>query len=109
SWTVLASPETVREAIADLPRVHLAIINGESDCLIAGDAGACDIAVQRLGVARCLALDYPFAVHVPELAAQREQWLALHTLPTHAPRHGRIYSTAWGRSYSPNTDSCARA
>lgn len=109
SWTVLASPETVREAIADLPRVHLAIINGESDCLIAGDAAGCDMAVQRLGAARCLALDYPFAVHVPELAALRDQWLELHTLPSHAPRQGRIYSTAWGHSYSPDTESCARA
>ena len=109
SWTVLASPDAVREAIADLPRVYLAIINGESDCLIAGDAAGCGTAVQRLGAARCLALDYPFAVHVPELSALRDQWLELHTLPSHAPRHGRIYSTAWGHSYTPDTESCARA
>lgn len=109
SWTVLAPLAEIRAAIEPLPRVHLAIINGETDALIAGDAAQCEAAVERLGRSRCIRLDYPLAVHVPELRAVREAWLELHTLPAHPPRHGRIYSTAWGCSYAPSRERCARA
>jgi hypothetical protein len=69
SWTVLAPLAEVREALTGVPRVHLAIINSDSDCLIAGDAAGCAAVVARLGAHRCLKLDYPLAVHVPELDA----------------------------------------
>ncbi len=109
SWTVLAPIAEVRSAMLGLDRVHIAIINGDSDCLIAGDASVCDIVVTRIGASRCLQLIYPLAVHVPELQAVAEAWLQLHRRDTRAPRHGRIYSNALGHSYSADRERCARA
>ncbi|MBP6078536.1 MAG: hypothetical protein KA505_06990 [Xanthomonadales bacterium] len=109
SWTVAAPLDEVRAAIADLAHVHVAIINGDADGLIAGDAAECAIAVARIGAARCLRLDYPLAVHVPELAAVAPDWLQLHRREVHAPSSGRVYSNAFGRAYAPDSETCARA
>ncbi|MEZ5468812.1 MAG: beta-ketoacyl synthase N-terminal-like domain-containing protein [Lysobacterales bacterium] len=109
SWTVLAPVAEVRAAIETEPLVHLAIINADADCLIAGDADGCARVVERIGSSRCLRLDYPLAVHVPELQAVAEDWLALHRRDTQAPRCGRLYSTASGSAYTPDRESCAQA
>ncbi len=109
SWTVLASPEEVRHAIGDSLRVHLAIIQSDEESLIAGDASECARVVERLGAARCVRLDYPLAVHVPELRNVGDRWLGLHRRRTVSDVPGRIYSNALGRAYVPDTDACARA
>ncbi len=109
SWTVLAPIDEVRAALADVAHVHIAIINGDADCLIAGDEAGCAAVVERIGAARCLRLIYPLAVHVPEVDAVRIEWLQLHCRETRAPRHGRIYSNALGRAYTPDSESCAHA
>jgi acyl transferase domain-containing protein/3-hydroxymyristoyl/3-hydroxydecanoyl-(acyl carrier protein) dehydratase len=109
SWTVLAPIDEVRQALQGIERVHLAIINGDADCLIAGEAAGCEQLVDTIGRARCLPLDYPLAVHVPELAAVEADWLDLHRRHTDAPRHGRIYSTAWAEAYTPSPERCAQA
>ena len=108
SWTVLAPLSEVRAAIANEPRVHIAIINSDDDCLIAGDEDACAKVVTTLGESRCLRLIYPLAVHVPELSEVSEAWLQLHLRKTTVPT-GRIYSNAFGRAYKPDSESCARA
>jgi len=108
SWTVLAPLEDVREAMAGVPRVHVAIVNGEQDVLIAGDEAGCAQVVARIGENLCLRLDYPLAVHVPELDTVAEAWLALHRRATSLPR-GRVYSNAFGRAYEQDSETCARA
>ena len=108
SWTVLAPLAEVRAALVDVARVHIAIINGEQDCLIAGDADSCTTVVARVGESRCLRLIYPLAVHGPELGEVSEEWLQLHRRPTNVPA-GRVYSNAFGRAYKPDTETCARA
>lgn len=108
-WTVAASPDEVRRALDGLERVHIAIINDDASCLIAGAAEQCGRAVERIGAARCLQLDYSLVVHVPELRGVEREWLAVHRRTTSAPRRGRIYSTASGRPYAPDTDACAQA
>ena len=109
SWTVLAPIDAVRAAMLGLDHVHIAIINGDADCLIAGDETACAQVVARIGAQHCLRLIYPLAVHVPELDAMQSQWLQLHRRDTRAPRHGRIYSNALGHAYVPDRERCARA
>ena len=109
SYTVLAPLAEIRAALTGLDQVYVAIINSDNDVLIAGDADACAMVVERVGAARCIALDYPLAVHVPELQSVADRWLALHQRSTQAPRHGRIYSTALARAYAPDTQSCASA
>ena len=108
-WTIAAPLDEVRHALAGLDRVHIAIINDDASCLIAGAATQCSRVVERLGAARCLHLDYSLVVHVPELRGAEPAWLAVHSRATSAPRHGRVYSTASGRPYVPDTGACAQA
>lgn len=108
-WTVAAPLDEVRRALDGLDRLHIAIINDDASCLIAGEAGQCALAVERLGPARCLHLDYSLVVHVPELRGAERAWLDVHRRATSAPRRGRVYSTASGRPYTPDTEACAQA
>lgn len=108
-WTVAAPLDEVRRALAGLDRAHIAIINDAASCLVAGAAAQCARVVERLGAARCLHLDYSLVVHVPELRGAEQAWLAVHRRATSAPRHGRLYSTASGRPYTPDTEGCAQA
>ncbi|TDR42094.1 acyl transferase domain-containing protein [Tahibacter aquaticus] len=108
-WTVAASLDEVRRALAGLDRVHIAIVNDDASCLVAGAAVSCARVVERLGAARCLQLDYSLVVHVPELRGVERAWLAVHRRATSAPRHGRVYSTASGRPYAPDSEACAQA
>ncbi|MGH8030524.1 MAG: beta-ketoacyl synthase N-terminal-like domain-containing protein, partial [Arenimonas sp.] len=108
SWTVLAPLADVEAAVAEVANVHVSIIHGENDCLVSGDAQGCARIVARFGESRCLRLDYPLAVHVPEVAGVTDAWLQLHRRPTTTPR-GRIYSNALGRAYAPDTEACAQA
>ncbi len=108
-WTAAAPLAEVRAVLAELPRVHIAIVNSDEECLIAGDATQCAVAVERLGAARCLPLDYALVVHVPELRAVGPAWLDLHRRATSPPRHGRVYSSASGRSYATGVEACAEA
>ncbi len=109
SWTVLAPVAQVRAALVGLEHVHLAIINSDADCLIAGEESGCAEAVRRIGESRCLRLIYPLAVHVPELDAVATEWLALHQRQCYPPSSGKIYSTAFARSYTPEPEACAAA
>ncbi len=109
SWTVSAPLLEIRAAVAVVECVHVAIINGDDEALIAGDAAGCAAVVARIGAARCLQLDYPLAVHVPELRTVADAWLDLHRCDTHPAHCGRIYSTASGAAYAPGREACARA
>lgn len=108
SWTLLAPVADVTAALASEERVHLAIVHGDEECVVAGDEDACARVVEKVGRSRALRLGYPLAVHVPQLDAVREEWLALHRRPT-TPPAARFYTNATGRSYSPTPESCAQA
>lgn len=109
SWAVLAPLSEVEAALASFDRVHLAAIHGDADCVVAGDAAACEALVERLGRDRCLPLGYPLAVHVPELAEVREEWLALHRRAATPPAGAKVYSNARGGAYEPSREACAQA
>ena len=109
SWTVAAPIDDVRAALSGIARVHIAIINSDEDCLIAGDDAGCEQVVERIGRARCLRLQYPLAVHVPEVRQVEAAWRQLHRRTTHAPRSGRLYSNAFACAYTADTETCARA
>jgi acyl transferase domain-containing protein/3-hydroxymyristoyl/3-hydroxydecanoyl-(acyl carrier protein) dehydratase/1-acyl-sn-glycerol-3-phosphate acyltransferase len=109
SWTVLAPIAEVEAAMRGIGRVHLAVIHGDEDCVIAGDEAGCDTVVTHVGRSRCLRLGYPLAVHVPELDEVRDAWLALHRRPT-SPQPGAVnYSNAHGGAYEPSVEACAHA
>ena len=109
SWTVLASVSDVKAALGDVARVHLAVVHSDAECVIAGEEAGCDLVVERLGRDRCLRLGYPLAVHVPELDAVRDAWLALHRRDVTPPVAQKIYANALGGPYEPSSEACAEA
>jgi len=109
NWSVMASPSEVQAALQDIPRVHLAIIHSDQECMIAGDVAGCERAVERLGRARCLRMDYALAVHVPEVRVVEEAWLQLHQRDCQPPRSGRVYSSGLGHAYETSRENCAQA
>ena len=109
NWSLLAPMDTVVAALKNEPQVHLAIIQSDQECIIAGDADGCARVVERVGRNRCLRMSYALAVHVPELKTVASAWLDLHRRPSQAPRTGRLYSSAWGQSYEPSDKRCADA
>ena len=108
TWVVLAPLAEVEAAVADEPHASVSVIHTDRDCIVAGDPAACGRALDRLGRSRCLRLRYDLAVHVPELAAVSEEWLALHRRPV-TPQPVRVYSAGLGRSYTPSMEACAEA
>ncbi len=115
SFTVLAPVADVTAAVAREEKVHLAIVHGDEECVIAGDEDGCTRVVAALGEGRCLRLGYPLAVHVPELDTVRDAWLSLHRrsttppLPAASRSAARFYTNATGGSYAPTSESCAQA
>ena len=107
--TILAPLDQVRAAIANEARVHLAIVHTDNDCVIAGDADACERIVERIGAQRCHALDYDMAAHVPEVDAFREAWLDIHRRDVSAVPGVRFYSGGRATSYTPEREACTQA
>ena len=109
TWTVLAPVGDVRMAVEAEDHVHLSVVHGVSDCIIAGAPDGCARIVELVGRSRCLRLHYDLAVHVPELDEVREHWLALHRRKV-TPRPGaRVYSSASASAYVPSSERCAQA
>jgi len=111
-WALLAPVTRVRELIAHEQRVHLSIIHTENDCVIAGDATACQRVAQALrdefGAGRCHKLDYNMAAHVPEVDAFRDAWLDIHRRDVSPVPGVRFYSGGSDASYVPDSEACTQ-
>ncbi len=109
-WNTLAPLDEVRAAIADEPRVHLAIINTATDAVIGGDAAGCRRVVDSLGPRRCRRVAYNLACHVPEVAQEFHQpWIDVHTRAVTPAPGVRHYSNGTNSAYEVSTEACASA
>ena len=96
-----APVEHVRAALAGEPLAHLTIINTPEDCVIGGEAAACERVLARLGRERALPLGYDIAVALP--GGRRRSaptWRALHHRATRR-RAGRALLHARDRRLVP--------
>ena len=96
---------------AELPRVHLAIVNTADDVVIAATPRACDRVVVDSSVGDgAVPLDYNVACHVPEVAtAFHQQWLDIHTRDgDRAPGGLRFYSNGAAGAYAVSTERVCR-
>ena len=109
TWSVRAPVEVVADLIASEPLVHLAIIHGDRDCIIAGDASRCDVVVSRLGAGQCSRVDYDIPVHVDLPDLDRTAWSAIHARETFDVQGVRFYSNARDVAYAAGADACATA
>lgn len=112
-WALRVPIARVRELIAHEQRVHLAIIHTENDCVIAGDAEACQRIMLALSeefeAGRCHKLEYNMAAHVPEVDAFRDAWLRIHRRDVSPVSGVRFYSAGRDAAYVPDSEACAQA
>ena len=110
-WTagiLTASPQSVRRALADIPRAYLLIINTSNEVVVGGRRREVERLVKSVG-GTFLPLPVVSTVHC-EIARQVETpYRALHTLKTTPPLGIRVYSTGWGKPYLPDRETAADA
>ena len=109
NYIVSAPVEHVRSALAGEPLAHLTIINTPEDCVIGGEASACERVLARLGRGRALPLGYDIAAHCPELQEVHAEWRALHHRATRDVPGVRFYTHATGSWFHPTADAAADA
>lgn len=107
NWLILAPPDTVAAACEAEPRVYLTIINSPDDCVIGGDAAACERVLERLGRWRAVPLGHDLVVHCPAVEPVAELWRELHDEPVGEAPGAAIYGNAWNASYTPTRARCA--
>ena len=108
-WTVLAAAEEVLSAIGDEPRVHLAIVNTPTECVVAGEEVATRVVCERLGLDRCYPVEYRVVCHVPEANELADVLRRVHTRAVSPTPGVRYYSNATNAAYEPSPEACADA
>jgi acyl transferase domain-containing protein/3-hydroxymyristoyl/3-hydroxydecanoyl-(acyl carrier protein) dehydratase len=108
-WTsalVACGPDDVTAALRPGLRAYLLMVNAPAECVIGGRRAD----VQQLA----RALDKPLVeldgVTLAHCAAGRPvegAYRELHTLPVTPPAGVTVYSGAWGKSYKPDSATCA--
>lgn len=107
NWLILAPPERVAEACDGEPYVYVTIINSPQDCVIGGDAAACQQVIERLGRWRAMPLGHDLVVHCPAVEPVAELWRSLHDVPVGEASGIAIYGNAWNTRYTPTRAHCA--
>ena len=107
-WNVLAPVAEVQSLVGHEPRVHVAIINTATDCVISGDSEACQRIVELVGRPRCVKVGYELACHTPEVAATFHQpWVDIHTRAVTPAPGVRHYSNGCAGAYDVSSARCA--
>jgi acyl transferase domain-containing protein len=109
TWSVAAPVARVREALQDEPLAHLTIINTPEDCVIGGEAGACERVIDRVGRERGLPLGYEMMAHCPEIEEIRAAWYELHHRATWAVPGVRHYSAGRTGAFTATAEAAAAA
>jgi len=109
TWSVAAPVAAVRAALGGEASAHLTIINAPDDCVIGGEAAACERVIERLGRARAMPLGYAMAAHCPEIGEIRQAWYDIHRRETFAVPGVRHYSAGSATAFTAEPDVIAKA
>jgi acyl transferase domain-containing protein/3-hydroxymyristoyl/3-hydroxydecanoyl-(acyl carrier protein) dehydratase/1-acyl-sn-glycerol-3-phosphate acyltransferase len=109
TWSVAAPVAAVRAALEGESSAHLTIINAPDDCVIGGEAGACERVIERLGRSRAMPLGYAMAAHCPEIGEIRQAWYDIHRRETFVVPGVRHYSAGSATAFTAEPDVIARA
>lgn len=109
SYLVGADVTRVQTALAGATAVHLMAVNAPRSCVIGGAESECAAVLARLGDVPVMALDYPIAAHVPELATVAAEYRRLHHRCTVDVPGVRFYSGVTGEAYRADAERAADA
>lgn len=108
-WRLRAPLADVRQAVSAEARVHVTIINSNTDVIIAGDAAGCARVVAPFGPRASRVPGYDFVMHCPEARQRSAKWRALHRRPVTPVPHVRFYTHSTLSSYEATDDAAADA
>jgi PfaB family protein len=105
---VASSADEVRRALAGKHGVYLLVINTPGECVVGGQRGAVERVVAEL---QCpfVRLTGVSTVHCPIAREVEEAYRALHRLPVTPVEGLHLYSSAWGRKFTPDEETCSEA
>jgi len=103
-----ATAATVRNAVRDVPRAYLLMINAPRECVIGGDRTAVQHAVAALGCS-FHPVNGVTTVHCDVAQPVADRYRDLHLLPTTPPPGLRFYSGSVGRAIDINRESVAES
>lgn len=111
NWRLLADVNAVKAIIAKTPDVYLTIINTAADCIIGGEASACQQVIAHLNNPIAYPIRWPFICHCPLLSKIGEVWRHIHHRQVvHSSRqYPRFYSGVAGEIYELDSDRIADA
>ena len=108
NWTIKAPRAAVEAAVEGAPRVHLLLVNTPDEHVIGGFPAEVRALIAALG-APAAPLEYPLAVHCPEVRELAETWLQWHRRPVQPTPGVRFYSAGWGHAYEADSERAAAA
>lgn len=109
NYRIAAPVDDVRAAIGADPRVFITIIHADNDCVIGGEAQACQRVIAVAGKSRAIDLGLDMVVHCAPFAPFAEKWRAIHSREAHTAPGVRFYSNAHNRAYVPTREEAADA
>ncbi len=109
NYRIAAPVDDVRAAIGADPRVFITIIHADNDCIIGGEAQACQRVIAAAGKSRAIDLGLDMVVHCAPFAPFAETWRAIHSREVHPAPGVRFYSNAHNRAYVPTREAAADA
>jgi acyl transferase domain-containing protein/3-hydroxymyristoyl/3-hydroxydecanoyl-(acyl carrier protein) dehydratase/1-acyl-sn-glycerol-3-phosphate acyltransferase len=109
SWRLLCPVNKVEEAVKGEDFVRLTMINTDSDCVIGGQADACQRVLGKLGRVPVYPLGHDIIAHAPEMKAWQEPWYKIHLRETQPVEDVRFYSNAFGTHYQADSNRIAQA
>ena len=98
--------KSVRETLADIPRVRLLIVNSPHECVIGGLERAVEQAIATMGC-QAVYLDGVVTVHCDAAGPVAEAYRRLHVFPTTVKPGLDVYSCSWAAPYEITSDRAA--
>lgn len=109
NWILFTEPRNVEDLVAREERAYLTIISSPKECIIAGDAKACQRIIQKLPGVLHTPLKHDLACHCPVLGDFTPTWEKIHTREVYPQQGIRFYSNYFGGEYTPTQETVAQA
>jgi acyl transferase domain-containing protein len=109
NYRLAADLDRVKQAIAGEDRVFILIVQGPGDCVIGGDASACQRVIAKIATQCAIPLGVDMVIHTPAMQPFAETWRTVHRRPVYPVPGVRFYTHAYNAAYTIGADATAEA
>ncbi|MCP3999893.1 MAG: hypothetical protein GY727_03185, partial [Gammaproteobacteria bacterium] len=110
NWILFGDSKEVKAALEGEEQVYLTIISSPKECVIAGEATACQRILKKLSHILHNPLKHELACHAPELGDFEPIWKKFHTRKVYQTKQNKnlkVYSNFFGGLYTPTQANVA--